>query len=79
MNTLKLLAVRRLGRDDAGVGQRSGRRQRASRRRRPRPRRRPTRPWGPTLPANPNPPTFDAGPLGKMTVNGVVSGLAVVQ
>ena len=33
----------------------------------------------PTLAANPNPPTFDLGPLGKINVDGVVSGLGFWQ
>ena len=31
------------------------------------------------LNANPNPATFDAGPLGKITVDGVISGGAIFQ
>ncbi|HEY5290067.1 MAG TPA: outer membrane beta-barrel protein [Caulobacteraceae bacterium] len=34
---------------------------------------------GPTLNADPNPPSFDAGPLGKVYVTGAVSGLGMVQ
>jgi hypothetical protein len=34
---------------------------------------------GATLSANPHPPTFDAGPLGNITVDGVVSGMVMWQ
>jgi len=34
---------------------------------------------GPTLSNNANSSTFDAGPLGKLTVNGVITGVAYVQ
>ncbi len=34
---------------------------------------------GPTISANPNPASFDAGPLGKVIVNGVVSGMFIGQ
>lgn len=34
---------------------------------------------GPTLSADPNPPSFDAGPLGKVYVTGAVTGLGMVQ
>jgi len=34
---------------------------------------------GPTLVAYPNPPVFDAGPLGKITVDGVIDALAMYQ
>ncbi len=35
--------------------------------------------FGPTISANGFPATFDAGPLGKLTVNGVLSGIGYVQ
>src|SRR5215469_16814942 len=34
---------------------------------------------GPTLSNNANSATFDAGPLGKLTVNGVLTGVAYAQ
>ncbi|MBV9995279.1 MAG: porin [Caulobacteraceae bacterium] len=34
---------------------------------------------GATLSANPHPPTFDAGPLGNINVDGVISGMAMFQ
>jgi hypothetical protein len=34
---------------------------------------------GATIAANPNPGTFDAGPLGKLTVDGVITGIGFYQ